>query len=268
MTTPLRSEIDQLVTNALHNNDLDDSLTADMVPTLVEALEPHLQRYISKHSSFPEPKTFRAIVNNFIRDGVMVHAFLNLDTIEAIEWWQDLRKKLMHKTQQGYPDLSPADLDEIVAATQKRIQRYLPNFLFIARLSTWVDTIWRNECNRLLKQIIGRQEKETSLDKEDVEGHSLGERLESPGPSPEDRTAHSQTIEDLWERINNLGNEVDVRILRLHLAGHTLEEIKLALGEKPLSIATIKRRIDRTKQRMKEDELIKEIARRLGILEE
>ena len=268
----LLEQIEQALQTALHANRLDESIMAAMLPPLTTALEPILTRYLAQEEGvFPDQDLFCTMVNNFNLDGPMVTHLVARDTPQAVAFWQQLEQQLTRKTGQKWSSIGSHYQDEIVSRTMRRIERYLPKFLFQARFSTWVHTIWTREYLRLKDKIEAEQSNEISLEQELAGGGSIGDTLMAQEADPADVAARRQAEEALQARIKALGQSLDVTILRLHLAGYKLEEIKQTLqagGQQAPSIATIKRRKDRLVARLKEDDEIRQLALELGIVDE
>lgn len=256
----------QTLTEAYEQKKLAGEIKVGMLPALAEALTPHLSRYEVKYSSFPDLKTMLVIVANFLQDGFRVQTLADEDSPKSIEAWNQLRDYLLNITQKHWPGIGSDYQEEIVSRTLIRVQRYLTRFLFLSQFSTWVYTIWQNECWRLANKIKEEQAKEVSLNQEDGQGQILGDTLPSSGPSPEDSVERNQVVVDFWQRLAKLETEQNIRILKLHLSDYTLMEIQQALGPNAPSLATIKRHKDGVIERLKSDQLIKNIAMRMGIL--
>lgn len=261
MTTDTQRRVLHEITHLHQNNGLDSKLTPEMLPALAESLTPHIDRYLAKFNSFPEGKLFRPIVNNYVKDGPWVETLSAVDSPGAGQSWNQLRETLLKTTRQKWTWLSSAYRDEIVDRALIRIERNLPSFLFMARFNTWVTTILIREYLRLEGKIKEEEERERSID--DPENNP---EIPGPSPLPEDATEKGQVILELQQRIEALGKALDVKILRLHIAGYTLKEIKQQLGKNAPSISTIKRRKDRLLDRLKEDPVVQEIAQELGLL--
>jgi DNA-directed RNA polymerase specialized sigma24 family protein len=263
------NKILQAITELYEAGKLDSRLVPEMLPALAEALAPTVNRYWPEEQRFPEPEIFLPMIRNFIQDGPLVQALLAIDSPEGSRVWGQLREKLRQKTRQKWSWLATVDQEAIVDAAYDRARRYLPTFMFLSRLSTWIERILVREYLRRKPRIEVEQKILVSIDKEVAKGLTPVELIASAETGAEEVVEHEQVIQALKQRIARLGAEPDVKILLLHLSGYTLEEIKKKLSQEQifLSVPTIKRRKDRLISHLGADPFIKEIARQLGILE-
>jgi DNA-directed RNA polymerase specialized sigma24 family protein len=248
---------------------LDSSLTFEMLPALAESLLPHLTRYQAKYGSFPEPTTFYTIVRNFNRDGPRVQALAAIDRPEGVRAWEQLRVELLKKSRFTWSELDSDQQEVLADQAWIRVQRYLSTYLFQAQLSTWIFKILTNEHLRLVQQLKAKQpEKITviSLDEELPEGSGRDKRLTADQPILAEGIERQEVIAQLRQRLAQLAQASDIKILALHVNGYTLEEIKTELGENGPALSTIKRRKDRLLARLAADPLTRQIAQELGIL--
>ena len=268
-STPPKPLLEQTIYEALvtawNTHGLDSGLTVEILPILAQALEPIIARYLTHYHAFPDLNTFRAMVNNFSQDGPLVQALLNYNSSEAAALWQELYQKLINQTRQQWPELDAHYQDKIVGETYLRIYRYLPDFLFKSRLHTWIFTILKNEYLRLKDKIKAEQKQKLSLDDKIGPGLSSNDCLASSTPGPPEIMARQQALDDFWQRLLKLRDQLDIKILRLHLEGYNQLEIQQQIGC-VRSISAISRRIDRLLKLLRTDEGIREIVRRLGIL--
>ncbi len=254
----------QRLTDAYQQQALNESITLEMLPFFAEALEPYLSRYEAKEGSFPDQKTFLVIVDNFHKDGPLVQALLDANAPDSAKLWAQIRENLRRKTGLRWPDLEIYVQQEIVSQTLERLQQYLPKFLFKSEFATWLHTIWQNEYRRVMKKMVTRRAREVSLDKKDDQGRSLQDTLASSETDPQ----HIVSDNPAWARLAQLETNLHVRMLRFHIEGYTLKEIKEKLGDEGPSIATIKRHLDKIKEQLKTDEAMRKIAQDLGFLKD
>ena len=253
-----------LLAAAHDHQELDSSITREMLPALAEHLQPIVTRYVDKEGTLPERKTLSVMVRNFNQDGPRVLALLKTHEHDKNGYWKDLRKQLERFAKRRFREVGSHYQEEIATRTWIRIHRYLPNYLFLAAFSTWNTTILNREYLRLRAKIEKEQQEASFEDPVGERGQTLGDYQPAPNPTPLATIERQQATEEFWQRLAQLGKELDLKILRLHMQGYTLEQIQQQLGGSP-SLSTISRRLKRLKQRMREDEVIKEIAERLGI---
>lgn len=261
---PLQDTILSLLTEASADQALHDNIRAEMWPALAQALERVIGQYIAQKGALPDPRTFRVMVYNFNQDGPRVQALLESRDVDEQQYWQTLRQDLERQAGKKWHFIGSVYREEMTDRTWIRIHQHLPNFLFLSRFSTWASSILLREYLRL-KPKWERDRERRSLDKPNEKGWTLGDILPSDKPSPEEQVTLQLLIEDFWKRLQQLHNGLDVRILRLHLAGYKLVEIQDQLGEDPISVSTIWRRLDRIKKRLLKDEIIHSIAEDLEV---
>jgi DNA-directed RNA polymerase specialized sigma24 family protein len=248
----LRDQILEILIGADAQKVLADTISPPTLPALAEAIEPYLARCQVK--SFAA--TVVVIAKNFNQDGPRVLVLLDQTHPQHNEQWSQIQAYVTHLTQKKWPTLEPYHQQEIVSKTLVRIHRGLPGFCFLSRLETWIHKICVNVYLSYIKEVIKHKTIETSLEEEVAAGVTLGERLSSPSPDLEDEFG-KQDIEKRLLRLTKLvDNSLGVKILRLHLAGYTLEEIKQELGG-GLSVPTISRRLKAIKARIKQDAQMK-----------
>ena len=265
---PLLDVILSCLEEAICKQELENSIKLEMLPALAQALEPVIGQYVAKKESFPDSKTFRAIVNNFNQDGPRVRVLVKTRYADPDGHWQTLREQLERNARRRWPNIGSFYQEEIADRAWIRIHRYLPGFLFVSRFSTWGTTILLNEYLRL-KPKIEKDKQKRSLDQADEKGRTLGDLLPSPTLGPQAEVERKQDLQQLRERIEELGQALDLKILLLHIKGYKLEEIKRELTREMASapaVSTIWKRKKRIMLRIKEDEVIRKIAQRLGIL--
>ena len=238
---------------------LSQAITADLLPLFADALQPYVSQYTVKYGTSPDERTLLAMVQNFNQDGPRLQAMLT----NAFEPWEQLRQNLVELTRRR-ANLEPEEQDELVSQTLIRVQRHLPKFLFLSSFDTWVHAIWQNENRRLLSTIIKRRSFETELLVTSKTERTLLSQGSISDQTPSETTESNQRIEDIRQRLERLLSTPDVKILRLHFQGYTLEEIKRALGPGAPSIATIKRRKDRLLKKLRDDPVLRRIAVELG----
>lgn len=255
---------------AISEDKLDQAINLEMLPALAEGLGPIVCQYMQQkggplsEGSFPDATILYKMANNFNQDAPRVRALLETCNSDQDSHWQRLHQQLEVAVRRKWPTISLMYQEEIAQRTWLRIHRYLPRFLFLARFSTWVTRILLNEYLRL-KPKIEKEKRQRSLDEPYQEGRTLADVLPSAEAKPHQKVEREQALQQFWQRLEQLGQALDCSILRLHLAGYKLEEIKEELGGKP-SVSTIWKRRKRLIQRIKEDEVIREIAQALGIL--
>lgn len=263
--TPLGRKIHKLLVKGYHQNQLDASLTLPMLPGLAQALETPLERYIARYAALPEPPLLWAIVNNFVQDGPLVQAMLNYNRPESAALWREMHTNLTRYTQWKWPHIGSAYQDKIIGEAYIRIYRNLPGFLFKSRLKTWVFIILKNEFLRIKAEIDTNLKQRLYLYDPDKREFQVKDRLSSNRPAPLETVARQQAIDDFWERLNNLRDDLDVKILRLHIEGYNQLEIQQKIGY-ARSNSAISRRISRLTEFIRTDEAIQEIVQRLDLL--
>ncbi|MGB0384460.1 MAG: RNA polymerase sigma factor [Ardenticatenaceae bacterium] len=261
---PLLDSILSLLTEASTDQQWDDRIRAEMWPALAQALERVIGQYIAQKGALPDPRTFRVMVHNFNQDGPRVQALLRTRDFDEEQYWQKLRQDLERQVGKKWPFIGSVYREEIADRAWIRIHKSLPNFLFLSRFSTWGTSILLREYLRL-KPKWERDRQTRSLDEPNEAGWTLADTLLSHERSPEEVVTHKLLIEDLWKRLEQLYNGLDLKILRLHLEGYKLAQIQEQLGEDPISVSTIWRRLDRIKRRLRKDKVIHSIAEELGI---
>lgn len=261
---PLQDIILNLFAEASTDQPLDDSITVEMWPAFAQALERVIRQYIAKKGTLPDPRAFRKIVHNFNKDGTRVQALLQTRDFDEYGYWERLRQDLSKQTYHKWRFIGLLYQEEIVDRTVIRIHKNLPHFLFLSRFSTWGSTILLREYLRMEKA-IKRDMQIRSLDEPNEEGWTLADTLISDLDTPEEKMMHKSLMLDFWKRLDDIYNGLDLKILRLHLEGYKLAEIQEQLGENPISVSTIWRRLDRIKKRLLKDEIIYTIAEELGI---
>ncbi|MDM8532697.1 hypothetical protein QUF63_16165 [Anaerolineales bacterium HSG25] len=263
----LTRQINKALEQAHQHGLLDESLRHEMFPALSEHLAPHVERYMVKYDMFPDGKAFRALVSNFNQDGPLVLALMDYHNPRAGELWMQLHQKLETQAQRSFPQLSPVYQDKLVGETYVRVYRYLPKYLFQARLNTWIFTILKNEFLRLKEKMAREQAQTVSLDDPlGEDGLTRGDRIPSDAATPDELTAQGQALADFWAQVERLGKQSGVELLKLHASGYKLKEIQQQLGDNSPVLSTIQRRIQRLIKKIEQDETMNEIARRLGVM--
>jgi RNA polymerase sigma factor (sigma-70 family) len=267
ITPPGNLPIPEWLIAALRENQLLPGLTEPMLPQLAQAIEPVIQRYVVDEGGMPDRKLFATIVNNYLHDAPRVQALLTATTYDENGHWATLHNALRVQVQQQWPRLSTTDQAEVAHEAWVRVQRYLQNFAYRARFSTWVATILRNYALTWWAKHRLMIENEVSIDtlteaedeEADTSARSLFKR-QSLLSTPD----HSQSVEQnelrerLWQRIEELGDQESVRILRLlYVEGYTQSEIAQQLG---LSNASITRRKQQLLTRLANDDVIKKLS--------
>lgn len=258
--------IQQTLRDALKRGTLDPTLTSEMMPALAEALTPYVARYFDKHGQLPTASILRVMANNFNQDGPLVEALLAHQTVEAGYLWQQVQQKLIRQTQRSWPRVNPVYQDKMVGQSYARVYRHLPKFLFQARLDTWIFTILKNEYLRLRARNLPDLEGQPHLEDTTSDNRTVGERLSTDEPLPEAVTAIEDSRQAFWQRVEQLGQQSGVELLRLHLAGYKLREIKEELGEDSPTLSTIQRRLKRLLAKIEADEVMRELAERLALM--
>ncbi len=266
--TPLLTNptIQQWLTNALHEGQLVAGLTPPLIAQLAQEIEPVIQRYVVDEGERPDRKLFATIVNNYLHDAPRVQALLTA-TYDENGHWATLHRSLLVQVQKQWPRLSTIDQAEIAQEAWIRVQRYLGNFGYRARFSTWVATVLRNYAltwwakhklvveNELSIDLLTESEDEES----ETSARSLFKRqglLSSPDPAQ--GVEQNDERARLWQRIEELGGEESVRILRLlYVEGYTQSEIAQQLG---LSNASITRRKQQLLAGLAQDNIIKRLS--------
>jgi len=261
---PLLDTIFSLLSEASTNQPLHSRISAEMWPTLAQALECVIGQYIAQKGALPDTRTFRVMVYNFNQDGPRVQALLQSRDFDEEQYWHKLRQDLEQQAGKKWHFIGSVYREEMTDRTWIRIHKHLPNFLFLSRFSTWASSILLREYLRL-KPKWERDRQRRSLDKPNEKGWTLAETLPSDERSPEEQVTHKLLIVDFWKRLQQLHNGLDLKILRLHLEGYKLAEIQEQLGEDSISLSTIWRRLDRIKKRLLKDEIIHSIAEELGV---
>jgi RNA polymerase sigma factor (sigma-70 family) len=267
ITPPANLPILPWLTAALHESQLLSGLTEPMLPQLAQAVEPIVQRYVVDEGERPDRKLFATIVNNYLHDAPRVQALLTATTYDANGHWATLHRSLLVQVQQQWPRLSTTEQGEIAQEAWIRVQRYLGNFGYRARFSTWVATILRNYALTWWAKHKMMVENELSIDtlteSEDEESEtgarSLFKRQGSLStPDPSHCVEQNDFRARLWQRIEELGDKESVRILRLlYMEGYTQSEIAQQLG---LSNASVTRRKQQLLTRLANDDVIKKLS--------
>lgn len=260
--------IADLLNQAFQQKQLDGSITQAMLPQLGRALEPVLQRYLAKEGVWPTPPVFCRLVNNFVQDGPRVQALFNTRERDEQALWQKLRAHLIQRAGKKWPQLSLAEQEEIVDEAWLRVHRYLPGFLFLSRLSSWVETILHNRGLAWWSKNQARLHNETSLDQpvgpgNSTEATNLGELLPADERPFDSAWEYTQSAQELWQLLEKLGDELDVTVLRmLYADGYKQTEIAERLQ---LSNAKITRHKQRMFERIANDEQIRKMVGQFGI---
>lgn len=146
--------------------------------------------------------------------------------------------------------------------------RYLPGFLFLSRLSSWVETILHNRGLGWWSKNQARLHNETSLDQpvgsdNGAEATNLGDLLPADERPFESAWEYTQSTQELWQRLEKLGDELDVTVLRmLYADGYKQTEIAERLQ---ISNAKITRHKQRMFERIANDEQIRKMVGQFGI---
>jgi RNA polymerase sigma factor (sigma-70 family) len=267
ITPPDNLSIPEWLSAALRDNQLLPGLTEPMLSQLAQEIEPVIQRYVVDEGGMPDRKLFATIVNNYLHDAPRVQALLAATTYDANGHWATLHRSFLVQVQQQWPRLSTTDQTEIAQEAWIRVQRYLGNFGYRARFSTWVATILRNYALTWWAKHKMMVENELSIDtlteSEDEESEtgarSLFKRQGSLStPDPSHCVEQNDFRARLWQRIEELGDKESVRILRLlYMEGYTQSEIAQQLG---LSNASVTRRKQQLLTRLANDDVIKKLS--------
>jgi len=245
---------------------LDPQLTAEMVPSLARALQPQVAKYQATHGQFPTSMVFQTMANNYNQDGPLVQALLDYNSPTSAQLWQVIHQKLLRQAQYRWPHLDVVYQDKVVGEAYLRVYRYLPNFLFLARLDSWIFTILKNEYLRLKSRSEQEQQAKQSLDEPIGDNLTWADQIPSKLPEPSALTDQQQLVADFWARLERLEKQSGVTLLKLHLAGYKLKEIQAELGADSPVLSTIQRRIQRILQKIETDPEMNELAQRLGVM--
>ena len=259
--------VSNLLQTAFQQNQLDVGITAAMLPALAQALEPVIAHYIAKKNTLPTLTIFSTMVNNFVQDGPRVQGLSATQHHDEQRLWADLHQQLGLRAQRKWPQLSQEDRAEIVDESWQRIQRYLPGFLFLARFSTWAETILQTRGVDWLAKHQMRLQRELSLDQPapgaaSTDAGTLGELLPGDGELLEEQWAHAQLVQEVRQQLQVLCDAETLQVIRLLSEGYKQVEVAKELQ---LSNAKVTRLKQAAHEQIVNDEQMRRLATQLGL---
>lgn len=267
MSRPPFSVVSDLLHSAFQDKQLDPRLTTAMLPTVAQALQPVIERYVTKKQSLPTISQLGTMVTNFLEDGPRVQALLATQQADEQGLWLALRQQLLLRAQRKWPQLAPTDQAEIVDDAWQRVQRYLPDFLFLARFTTWVETILQTRGIEWLTKEQERIQREISLDQPLMHGvhHeaiTLGNTLTSREGSPEEQWEQHELVQAVRQQLRALCDDESLSVVQLLSEGYKQVEVAAQLN---LSNAKVTRLKQAAHERIANDAQMRRLAARLGI---